>query len=111
MSDGTESKGRGEDLVVTPGGLRPRGRVHQVGPGEAVRVDAAGNRVIVPQRQPAELHRLEELVVTPGGPDHWRPLAKRGQFPGCGLMGPAGPVLPGSAAVAAGGSALGPPGR
>src|SRR5262249_54235894 len=37
--------------------------------GEAVRMDEAGNPVIVPQKA-AELHRLEEMVPTPGGYRH-----------------------------------------
>lgn len=69
MSEKTDNdKGR-EDLVVTPGGARPRERVHQVGLGEAVRMDDGGNPVIVPQR-PTDPHRVEEMVVTPGGYRH-----------------------------------------
>jgi hypothetical protein len=36
-----------EDLVVTPGGPRPRRLVKQVGPGEAVRFDKEGEAEIV----------------------------------------------------------------
>jgi len=55
MSDATGEDGSGEDLVITPGGPRPRNRVHQMGPGETVRFDADGKAVIVPKGEDAEM--------------------------------------------------------
>jgi hypothetical protein len=46
--------GKGEDdLVITPGGPRPRGQVHQIRPGEAVRQNEDGTFTIVPSDVPA----------------------------------------------------------
>jgi hypothetical protein len=37
-----------DDLVITPGGPRPRDQVHHVGPGEALRQNEDGTYSIVP---------------------------------------------------------------
>ncbi len=42
-----------DDLVITPGGPRPRNKVHHVRPGEAVRQDKSGAYTIVPNDVPA----------------------------------------------------------
>jgi hypothetical protein len=47
-----------ENLVITPGGPRPKDLVHPVGPGEAVLIDESGKPGIIPS---------EELTLTPGG--------------------------------------------
>jgi hypothetical protein len=38
-----------DDLVITPGGPRPRNQVHPVRPGEAVRQNEDGTYTIVPR--------------------------------------------------------------
>jgi hypothetical protein len=43
----------GDDLVITPGGPRPRHKVHHVRPGEAVRQNENGTYTIVPNDVPA----------------------------------------------------------
>jgi hypothetical protein len=49
-----DSPGKGEDdLVITPGGPRPRRQVHQVRPGETVRHNEDGTFTIVPSDVPA----------------------------------------------------------
>ena len=50
--DDPPSKGE-DDLVITPGGPRPRGQVHQIRPGEAVRQNEDGTFTIVPSNVPA----------------------------------------------------------
>jgi hypothetical protein len=72
MRDSPNAAGEGQDdPVLTPGGPRPRGRVHRVGPGEAVRRGAAGTYAVVPREGPDAEERSpamdDELVVTPGG--------------------------------------------
>ena len=57
-SDGSSS--RNDDLVVTPGGLRPRDRVHPVGPGETVRRNDDGTYTIVPKEAPVEEREEKE---------------------------------------------------
>ncbi len=49
-----DPSGKGEnDLVITPGGPRPRRQVHQVRPGETVRQNEDGTFTIVPGDVPA----------------------------------------------------------
>ena len=49
-----------DDLVVTPGGPRPRDRVHGVGPDETVRRNADGTYSVVPKEPPANVEESEE---------------------------------------------------
>jgi hypothetical protein len=41
-----------DDLVVTPGGPRPRKEVHRVRPGEVVRQNEDGTFSVVPKQDP-----------------------------------------------------------
>jgi hypothetical protein len=43
---------RGDDLVITPGGPRPRDKVHRVEPGEALWQNQDGTFTIVPKSTP-----------------------------------------------------------
>jgi len=76
MSPPSEPPPEGEDLVLTPGGPRPREQVHPVHPGETVRRDEAGNISVVAPQQPASLFEErsvtmpQNLVLTPGGYRH-----------------------------------------
>jgi hypothetical protein len=56
-----------DDLVLTPGGKRPRKLVRRVGPGEAVRGDARGKASIIRER---DTPMAGNLVLTPGGFRH-----------------------------------------
>lgn len=47
---GKSGKDKDENLVITPGGPRPRYLVHQVGPGEMVTHDKQGNPTVVPRK-------------------------------------------------------------
>jgi hypothetical protein len=83
MSDDSKySKDSGDtDLVITPGGARPRSMVHEVQTGQVVRGEEGGSTALVTP-QPARVRQLgsavapvqqpaftgEEIVVTPGGP-------------------------------------------
>lgn len=54
-SDGSSGDGKGEDdLVITPGGPRPRRQVHEVRPGETLRQNDDGTFTIVPSDVPAD---------------------------------------------------------
>jgi hypothetical protein len=62
-----------DDLIVTPGGPRPKSDVHRVGPGEAVSCDEAGTATVVPLAQtPVKPEggfptMADNLVLTPCG--------------------------------------------
>jgi len=43
-----------DDLVITPGGPRPKDKVHPVGPGEAVRRNDDGSYSVVRQTPPPD---------------------------------------------------------
>jgi hypothetical protein len=60
-------KPKGDDLVLTPGGKRPRHLVHQVGPGQVVRGDTLGNVQVENERI---VSMPQNLVLTPGGYRH-----------------------------------------
>ena len=60
-------KPKGDDLVLTPGGKRPRHLVRQVGPGQVVRGDTLGNVQVVSERSAS---MSQNLVLTPGGYRH-----------------------------------------
>lgn len=49
-----------DDLVITPGGPRPREQVHPVGPGETVRRNPDGTYTVVPKQTPDSNQRLPE---------------------------------------------------
>ncbi len=71
MSNESDETTRKEELVIAPGGPRPKDRVHAVGPGEAVYVDESGNARIIPRTQEGEpLNMAEDFVLTPGGLRH-----------------------------------------
>jgi len=61
----------GEDLVITPGGPRPKGKVQPVSPGQAVRRTPDGTYSVVseslPEGNEGGLIMAEEQVLTPGG--------------------------------------------
>jgi hypothetical protein len=60
-----------DELVLTPGGRRPRRQVHPVRTGEAVTVGASGTAGIVPARQrtlrEGSRSLRADLALTPGG--------------------------------------------
>src|SRR5262245_25854524 len=59
-----------EDLVLTPGGMRPRRQVTKVEPGHGVRSDVAGQMTVgLMSRQHAarRASMARDLVLTPGG--------------------------------------------
>jgi hypothetical protein len=43
-----------KDLVITPGGPRPKDQVHALKPGEALRQNEDGSFTIVPTDKPAQ---------------------------------------------------------
>src|SRR5215467_3316337 len=55
------------DMVLTPGGKRPRKLVHRVQPGEVVRGDVLGGATVVRERSTP---MASNLVLTPGGYRH-----------------------------------------
>ena len=66
-----------EELVLTPGGARPRSHVHSVAPGEAVRLGRQGKAVTVPAKEASAVSLAAvpsslgaNLVLTPGGFRH-----------------------------------------
>ncbi len=71
MSGPCDKEGDGADLVLTPAGLVPRGHVHPVGPGEAIRRNDDGTYSVVPAHAIDEAEGREvmpdTLVLTPGG--------------------------------------------
>src|SRR6266849_6235050 len=68
MSDKSNDTSENEELVITPGGPRPKDSVHSVGPGEAVYVDESGNARVIPEKQEGGTANMtEEMVLTPGG--------------------------------------------
>jgi hypothetical protein len=56
-----------DDLVLTPGGKRPRKLVRRVEPGEVVRGDASGGANVISERN---IPMASNLVLTPGGYRH-----------------------------------------
>jgi len=56
-----------DDLVLTPGGKRPRKLVRRVEPGEVVRGDATGGANVISERN---IPMASNLVLTPGGFRH-----------------------------------------
>jgi hypothetical protein len=56
-----------EDLVLTPGGKRPRKLVRRVEPGEVVRGNESGGANVVGERN---ISMANDLVLTPGGFRH-----------------------------------------
>lgn len=79
MSGAPKEPGSEEEIVVTPGGPRPKSLVHRVGPMEKVLVDETGQaRVVAREGIPAEFRRSDPnvtagLVSTPWG---FRPLSR-----------------------------------
>ncbi len=68
MSDESDNTTQKEELVITPGGPRPKDRVHLVRPGEAVSVDESGIARVIPRKQEgATANMAEDVVLTPGG--------------------------------------------
>ncbi len=65
-----------ENLVVTPGGPRPKENVHTVGAGEALRFNEAGEAAIQPNQpgihapEAVSATMGEDLLLTPGGFRH-----------------------------------------
>jgi hypothetical protein len=56
-----------DDLVLTPGGKRPRKLVRRVEPGKVVRGDASGGANVLDERN---ITMASNLVLTPGGYRH-----------------------------------------
>jgi hypothetical protein len=54
MPNRNDERENGEDLVITPGGLKRRDHVHPVRPGEAVRRNPDGTFSVVPADPPIE---------------------------------------------------------
>ncbi len=68
MSDKSDDTTKKEELVITPGGPRPKDRVHAVGPGEVVTVDESGNMIVIPSEQEGgTVNMAQDMVLTPGG--------------------------------------------
>jgi len=57
MSCPPRDPGENEDLVLTPGGPRPKDNVHLVKPDEAVRRNEEGVYAVVPKEQPVSGNR------------------------------------------------------
>jgi hypothetical protein len=75
MSDQPDPSAAEEEMVITPGGARPRSRVHQVHAGEAVRRDDRGTASVVNllpafNKTPSMNSPTQGLVLTPGGYRH-----------------------------------------
>jgi len=77
MSENGESEkiydDSGPETIVTPGGPRPRSKVHRVGPGSVVAGDGESSSVVTaaPHKlAAADLARAQGLVLTPGGFRH-----------------------------------------
>jgi hypothetical protein len=51
MSNKPNDSNNEEELVITPGGPRPKDHVHSVGPKETVYVDESGNARVIPREQ------------------------------------------------------------
>src|SRR5919206_5254081 len=73
MSNESDDTTKKEELVITPGGPRPKDRVHSVGPGEAVSIDDEGNAVVIPREEVSSkteersTNMAQNLVLTPDG--------------------------------------------
>ena len=68
-----EATATGDDPpVITPGGPRPRGSVHGVGPAQTVVQQADGTLAVVPtadlEQRKGSASMPDDLVLTPGGP-------------------------------------------
>ena len=67
----TEVGGVTNGEVITPGGPRPKGKVHAVGPGQVIRRTPEGTYIVVaeslPEGSEGSSAMAEELVLTPGG--------------------------------------------
>ena len=74
MAKKSNVPGKKEDLVLTPGGARPRNHVHSVAPGEAVRLGKQDKAVIIPAKEASVAAGIgslaANLVLTPGGFRH-----------------------------------------
>jgi hypothetical protein len=79
--EATKDKGdkpnKPEEMVMTPGGPKPKSHVHPVDPDEMVRRNEDGTLSVVPREPPphpeAQPNMTDELVVAPGG---YRPKSK-----------------------------------
>jgi hypothetical protein len=58
-----------DEIVVTPGGPRPKKQVHSVEPGQTVHMDESGTVRVVMPLEPRESAKdvAQDLVLTPGG--------------------------------------------
>jgi hypothetical protein len=52
MSDKPKGSKEETDLVVAPGGPRPKEQVHGVGPGQSVRRNEEGTYTVIPEDEP-----------------------------------------------------------
>src|SRR5580704_4793013 len=68
-SDGPAAGEQEEEIVVTPGGPRPRRLVAAVGPGQAVHFTDRGGQVVTANGQ-SNQNPPDEFVLTPGGYRH-----------------------------------------
>ena len=60
LSDSREKDAPDNGLVVTPGGPRPRDKVHPVKPGETLRQNPDGSFTVVPAEAPPGGEKKEE---------------------------------------------------
>jgi hypothetical protein len=69
MSDMPIDSSRKDDLVITPGGPRPKDQIHLVGREETVQIDERGKAIVSPRKEasPKIKDMDEDLVPTPGG--------------------------------------------
>ncbi len=51
MNDKPKTPDVQKDLVITPGGPRPRENVQQIEPGQVVRLDEEGTLTILPKQE------------------------------------------------------------
>lgn len=58
--DKPQDSSKQEDLVITPGGPRPRDHVHPVGPGETVRRNPDGTFTVVREDPASDCGHTEE---------------------------------------------------
>jgi hypothetical protein len=78
MSDKPKKTSKEDDIVITPGGPRPKDRVHPVGPGKALQFDDKGipflgSQVdLLSKKEGASSPMPDDLVLTPVG---YRPLS------------------------------------
>ncbi len=50
--DAATEHAKTEEIVLTPGGYRPKSHVHRVGPDVAVHVNEDGSHSVVPKEEP-----------------------------------------------------------